>query len=89
MVAIEQGAQIIRGARLTDPAGRMIVRDRVLTRVDVAKLAQQAEAARERLESANAQTRALCERLAEVVDTYCPGLAAERDPVRRSLCDAV
>ena len=68
-------------------AGAMIVQDRVLTTLDVPRLAREAEAARERLEAMNADARALAEKLSEVVGGYCPGLAAEPYPVRRYLND--
>jgi guanine deaminase len=55
--------------------GRMVVADRRVTTVDVAALARQAEAARQRLARVNAPARALYERLAPVVGRYCPGLA--------------
>jgi 5-methylthioadenosine/S-adenosylhomocysteine deaminase len=55
--------------------GRMVVQDRRLTTVDVAALAREAEAARERLARLNTPGKALYERLATVVDRFCPGLA--------------
>ena len=55
--------------------GRMVVKDRRLTTVDLAALQREAEAARSRLSQVNAPTRALYERLAPVVGRYCPGLA--------------
>jgi 5-methylthioadenosine/S-adenosylhomocysteine deaminase len=55
--------------------GRMIVQDRRLTTVDVAALARDAEAARERLARLNAPGKELYERLAVVVGRFCPGLA--------------
>ena len=55
--------------------GRMVVQDRRLTTVDVAALAREAEAARERLARLNAPGRELYERLATVVGRFCPGLA--------------
>jgi len=55
--------------------GRMIVKDRRVTTVDLAALQREAEAARSRLTQVNAPTRALSERLAPVVGRYCPGLA--------------
>ena len=55
--------------------GRMVVRDRRLTTIDVAALAREAEAARERLARLNAPGKELYERLAAVVDRFCPGLA--------------
>ena len=55
--------------------GRMVVRDRRLTTIDVAALAREAENARERLARLNAPGKALYERLADVVGRFCPGLA--------------
>ena len=55
--------------------GRMIVEHRRVTTVDLAALAREAEAARERLARANAPGKALYERLAPVVGRFCPGLA--------------
>jgi guanine deaminase len=55
--------------------GRLVVRDRRVTTVDVAALARDAEAARRRLAEVNAPARALYERLAPIVGRYCPGLA--------------
>ncbi|HEU5195533.1 MAG TPA: amidohydrolase family protein, partial [Methylomirabilota bacterium] len=55
--------------------GRMVVKDRRLTTVDLAALQREAEAARGRLTQVNAPTKALYERLAPVVGRYCPGLA--------------
>jgi len=55
--------------------GRMIVQDRRLTTIDVAALAREAEAARERLARLNAPGKELYERLATVVGRFCPGLA--------------
>jgi hypothetical protein len=43
--------------------------------VDLAALARRAEAARARLARQTAPLRALYERLAPVVNRYCPGLA--------------
>jgi 5-methylthioadenosine/S-adenosylhomocysteine deaminase len=55
--------------------GRMIVQDRRLTTVDMAALARDVEAARERLARVNAPGKELYERLAAVVGRFCPGLA--------------
>jgi 5-methylthioadenosine/S-adenosylhomocysteine deaminase len=55
--------------------GRMIVKDRRVTTVDVAALARAAEAARERLARVNAPGKELYERLATIVGRFCPGLA--------------
>ena len=55
--------------------GRLVVKDRRLTTVDLAALQRDVEAARRRLAEVNAPARALYERLAPVVNRYCPGLA--------------
>jgi guanine deaminase len=68
--------------------GRMVVRDRRLLTVDLAKLAREAEAARERLEALNAGRRGLFARLEPVVRSFCPAFAKQSYPVRRYLCDA-
>ena len=67
--------------------GRQVVRDRVLLTVDLPRLARAAEAARERLEAANAQVKALTEQLSVVVGSFCPGLAASPYHVRRYLAE--
>jgi len=56
-------------------AGRMVLEDRKLVNVDLAKLARDAESARERLERLNRDNRALYERLEPIVGTFCPALA--------------
>jgi len=55
--------------------GRMVVENRRVLSVDLARLRERAEAARERLAAANADDRLLYEALAPVVGSYCPGLA--------------
>ena len=55
--------------------GRLVVKDRRVTTVDLAALHRDVEAARRRLAEVNAPARALYARLAPVVDRYCPGLA--------------
>jgi len=65
--------------------GRLVVRDRALTTVNLPRLAREAKAARERLEQANAQMKALVEQLSVVVGSFCPGLAAAPYHVRRYL----
>ena len=55
--------------------GRMVVEHRRVTTVDLAALAREAEAARERLTRVNAPMKALYERLAPIVGRFCPGLA--------------
>jgi guanine deaminase len=55
--------------------GKMVVENRRLLNVDLAKLARDAENARERLEKLNRENRNLYERLEPVVGSFCPGLA--------------
>ena len=68
--------------------GRFVVRDGRLLTLDVAKLALEAEAARERLEALNAEWKDLYERLEPVVASFCPAFAARPYHLRRYLCDA-
>lgn len=63
--------------------GEFIVRDRRLTRIDISKLAEEAEAAVDRLSAANAEVRRFCEKMAGVVNRFCPALSAESYPVDR------
>lgn len=67
--------------------GSFIVRDRKLLTLDLAKLALEAEAARERLEALNAERRELFTLLDPVVRSFCPAFAAQPYPVRQYLCD--
>ncbi len=67
--------------------GGFIVRDRKLLTLDLARLAREAEAARERLEALNAERRELFALLEPVVRSFCPAFAAQPYPVRRYLCD--
>lgn len=55
--------------------GRMVVENRRVLTIDLARLRSQAEAARERLAAANADNRRLYEALEPIVGSYCPGLA--------------
>ncbi len=55
--------------------GRMVVEDRKLLTVDLAKLAAKAEESRVRREKITAPARKLYDRLEKVVGTFCPGLA--------------
>jgi len=64
-------------------AGRMVIENRRLLTVDLAKLRERAEAARERLAAVNADNRRLYEALAPVVGSYCPGLARQPYHVHR------
>ena len=53
----------------------MMVENRRPVGVDLAALARRAEAARERLAAVNTGNRTLFERLAGLVNAFCPGLA--------------
>ncbi len=55
--------------------GRMVVADRKLLTVDLAKLAAKAEESRLRREKVSAPAKKLYDRLEKVVGTFCPGLA--------------
>lgn len=55
--------------------GRMVVENRRLLNLDLAKLARDAENARERLEKLNRENQNLYQRLESIVGSYCPGLA--------------
>jgi guanine deaminase len=56
-------------------SGRLVVDNRRVVGVDLDRLRQRAEAARERLAAANADNRRLYEALEPVVGSHCPGLA--------------
>jgi cytosine/adenosine deaminase-related metal-dependent hydrolase len=56
-------------------AGRMVVENRRVLTVDLARLRDRATTARDRLAAANADNRRLYEALAPVVGSHCPGLA--------------
>jgi len=68
--------------------GRMVVRDRRLLTVDLAALAVEAEAARERLEALNTEKRGLFERLEPAVARFCAGMMAQPYPLSRFMCEA-
>ena len=57
--------------------GRMVLENRRLLNVDLARLARDAERARERLERLNRDNKALYQRLEPVVGSFCPALARE------------
>jgi guanine deaminase len=57
--------------------GRMVVENRKLVNVDLAKLARDAETARERLERLNRDNKALYEKLEPIVGSFCPALARQ------------
>ena len=63
--------------------GRMVVQNRRLVNVDLARLANDAQAARDRLAELNAPNKALYDRLEGVVGTFCPGLAREPYHIHR------
>ena len=63
--------------------GRMVVENRRVLNLDLARLRDRAEAARERLTAANADNRRLYEALEPVVGSYCPGLARQPYHVHR------
>lgn len=84
LVHVEDGTAV----RHVMIGGRFVVRDGRLLTLDLARLAAEAEAARERLEAANAEWRELYRRLEPVVASFCPGLAAQPYHLRRYLCDA-
>jgi hypothetical protein len=55
---------------------------------DIAKLARDAEEARERLERLSAGMHDLYERLRPIIESFCPGLAMEPYHLNRYMCDA-
>jgi guanine deaminase len=63
--------------------GKMVVENRRVLNLDLARLRDRAEAARERLAAANADNRRLYEALEPVVGSYCPGLARQPYHVHR------
>ncbi len=63
--------------------GTMVVEERRLLTVDLAKLAREAENARARLEKLNRDNKALYERLEPLVGAFCPGLARTPYPINR------
>jgi len=63
--------------------GRMVLENRKLANVDLAKLAREAESARERLERLNRDNKALYERLEPIVGTFCPALAKQPLSINR------
>ena len=94
----EMAIDALREARLANPivhvedgtavrdvmiGGRFVVRDGRLLTLDLARLAQQAEAARERLTAVNAPMKLLAEKLQEAVARFCVGLAREPYRVER------
>jgi len=57
--------------------GRIVVENRKLLSLDLAKLAREAENARERLERLNRDNKTLYEKLEPVVGSFCPALARQ------------
>ena len=55
--------------------GRLVIDNRRVVTVDLGRLRDRVEAARERLAAANADHRRLYESLEPVVGSYCPSLA--------------
>jgi hypothetical protein len=55
--------------------GRIVVQDRNILTVNVDALRQKSAAAAERLRSANAEIRAVAERLAPFIGRFCAGLS--------------
>lgn len=69
--------------------GTFVVREGRLLTLDMAKLAREAEAARDRLENLNAEWRDLFVRLEPVISSFCPSLAARPYQINRYLCDEI
>ena len=63
--------------------GRMVVENRRLLTLDLARLRDRAQASRDRLAAANADNRRLYEALMPVVASHCPGLARQPYHVHR------
>ena len=55
--------------------GRLVVENRRVVNVDLARLRERAEAARDRLAAANADSRRLYQALEPIVGSHCPSLA--------------
>ncbi len=68
--------------------GRFVYRDGRHATLDMPRLAIEAEAARERLEAANAAQRDLFHALEPVVASFCSGLAARPYHLSRYMCEA-
>jgi 5-methylthioadenosine/S-adenosylhomocysteine deaminase len=60
--------------------GKWVLRDRQLLSVDLAQLKSKAEEAVERLKAANAEARALAEKLHPYVGQFCSGLKSGSEP---------
>ncbi|MBY0339119.1 MAG: amidohydrolase family protein [Acetobacteraceae bacterium] len=68
--------------------GRFVYRDGRHATINLARLAVEAEAAKERLDALNARWKDLFERLEPVVGSYCSGLARRPYHLSRYVCDA-
>ena len=79
VVQVEDGSAV----RHVMVGGRMVVENRLVTTVDLPALRQRSAEAAERLRAANAETRAIAERLAPFVDRFCHGLACKCPSPRR------
>jgi 5-methylthioadenosine/S-adenosylhomocysteine deaminase len=71
LVHVEDGAAV----RHVMVGGRIVVQDRNILTVNVDALRQKSAAAAERLRSANAEIRAVAERLAPFIGRFCAGLS--------------
>lgn len=69
--------------------GSWVVRDGRLTRLDIERLRRDVEEARARLGELNGGRRAVAERLAPIVNRYCPCIAARHYHVERFAATAV
>ena len=67
--------------------GRMVVENRRLLTVDMARLADSAEAARARLAETNRPGKDLYERLEKIIGTFCPALARTPHHIHRYAAD--
>ncbi|MCC7425708.1 MAG: amidohydrolase family protein [Alphaproteobacteria bacterium] len=85
LVHVEDGTSV----RHVMAGGRMVVKEKRLTTLDLRSLARQAEAARERLEALNAEWKDLFIKLEPVVSSFCPALAKQPYHIRRYLDDDV
>lgn len=73
MVHVEDGT----GVHSVMIGGRFVVRERKLVGIELGAIAKKVEAARARLEKANAGNKRLFELLAPAVNSFCPGMARE------------
>jgi guanine deaminase len=73
LVHVEDGTAV----RSVMVGGRMVVENRRLLTIDLARLASEIEEVRERLQAARGPAKALYDRLEQVVSSFCPGLARQ------------